>query len=112
MRNSLLLFLIALSQVLNAQFVNADRLEEKDKVWYVIDEDVPFTGIAVSGSASGKLLMEANYVNGKLNGKSVTYNDNGKIQTIEEFKDGVFNGKVQHFYTNGNLSAIRTYEND
>jgi len=59
----------------------------------------------------GKIIEEANYSNGKLNGKKITFNRNGNIQEEIEYKNGVLDGKMKYYNDKQELIMEYTYRN-
>lgn len=57
------------------------------------------TGLIQTFYENGNKEIESNYVNGKLHGKTTTYDENGKIKTIESFENNI-------------LTALQKYQND
>lgn len=53
----------------------------------------------------GKLRMEIEYKDGKLNGKMKMYYDNGRLHSDTEVKDGKPHGKMKMYYPDGRLQA-------
>ena len=59
-----------------------------------------------------KIIEEANYENGKLNGIRIKYYDNnGKKQEEVEYKDDVINGIVRYYDDKGKLQIEYKYKN-
>lgn len=63
--------------------------------------------------ASGKLIEEANYVDDKLDGIRVLYDESGDTTTIETYKAGQFDGYFKSFHSGGQkLKLIGLYVNN
>lgn len=59
----------------------------------------------------GRLLEEATYKDGKLEGKLFEYHSNGNVKKEVEYKDGVMHGKFRYFDPDGNLTLEYEYAN-
>ena len=73
-----IIFLLSSFNLFAEREVDIDKIKYDDKkeIGYVEGEKEPFTGIAKDYYPSGKIKTESFYVNGKLNGKSITYYEN------------------------------------
>lgn len=60
-------------------------------------------------SQGGILLEEANYVEGKLDGERILYNNKGIKEVSEIYKSDVLNGPLKEFHENGKLKLLGTY---
>ena len=87
------IFIIALSLLLSiSAFSNPDEVRKKDlriveKIYYLKDSEVPFTGKVSEGR--DRLY----YLNGKQDGKWISFYKNGNIKSIVTWKNGKLNGK-------------------
>jgi antitoxin component YwqK of YwqJK toxin-antitoxin module len=54
---------------------------------------------------NGQIRQEGNYLNGKLQGKWVSYNENGNKEAIGEYNNGLKVGKW-FFWTNATLNEV------
>ena len=59
---------------------------------------------------NGQVKQEGNYLNGKLQGKWVSYSDNGNKETIGEYNNGVKVGKW-FFWTKETLNEVNYTDN-
>lgn len=73
--------------------VDFAKLEQKQGIYYKINDSKPFTGTAVKYFSNGQKEGIANYKNGKLNGEVISYHENGKIQSKSNFVDNMPKGK-------------------
>lgn len=61
--------------------------------------------------SSGRLLEEAHYDGGKLNGERKLFQASGKPDVIEHYLSGAYNGTFNSFYPNGKLNVEGVYLN-
>jgi len=59
----------------------------------------------------GKSLLEANYVNGQLDGVYKTFYDDGKIQQESNYKNGKKHGKATYYNQEGKVTLEYNYNN-
>ena len=96
------IFIIAFSLLLSiSAFSNPDEVRKKDlriveKIYYLKDSEVPFTGKVSEGK--DRLY----YLNGKQDGKWISFYKNGNIKSIVNWKDGKLNGKYIIYVYNSN----------
>lgn len=60
---------------------------------------------------SGVLVDEENYVNGKLEGKKISYYNDGKVLQTQEFKNDQLHGKKIMYAPNGSVSSEYNFVN-
>ena len=68
-------------------------------------------GKMISFFPNGTKLREANYRNGRLEGKEYWYNQDGKIEQILEYKNNIQNGKEIRYFENGKIEAQENFKN-
>ena len=68
-------------------------------------------GKTISFFKNGTKLREANYKNGKLEGKEYWYNQDGKIEWILEYKNNIQNGKEIRYFGNGKIETEENFKN-
>ena len=109
MKRKLLLVAFALlfsvSAISNSQEIRKKDLRIVEKLYYLKDSDVPFTGKVSEGR--DRLY----YLNGKQDGKWISFYKNGNIKSIINWKDGKLNGKAYEYYENGKVLREETYVN-
>ena len=72
--------------------VNRDKIEYRlDDLYYLKGSDAPYTG-KVFEEWSGQQRVEANYIDGKLDGLSESWHENGKKRRESHFKNGIESG--------------------
>ena len=87
------IFIIAFSLLLSVSaFSNPIEVRKKDlkvieKIYYLKDSEIPFTGKVSEGR--DRLY----YLNGRQDGKWISFYKNGNIKSIVNWKDGKLNGK-------------------
>ena len=87
--------LFSVSVISNSQEIRKKDLKIVEKVYYLKDSDTPFTGKVSEGK--DRLY----YLNGKQDGKWISFYKNGNIKSIINWKDGKLNGKYIIYENNG-----------
>lgn len=91
--------------------VNFSELEGRDGIRYLINEKIPFTGIAVKKSDKGEITRLRSYKDGKYDGECLSFYDNGQVREKETYKDGKKHGEFFIYFDNGNVKYKSVYEN-
>ena len=68
-------------------------------------------GIRITFDESGYISIDANYKNGRLNGRKTEYRYGSVKRQIENYTDGVLNGNKKTFYESGTLQEDGGYKN-
>jgi antitoxin component YwqK of YwqJK toxin-antitoxin module len=71
-----------------ADAVDRSKLQDRNRVKYLPDEDTPFTGRAESFYENGQKELENNYKDGKPDGLFIQYNLDGTEWSRRTYKDG------------------------
>ena len=66
----------------------------KEHIAYAKGEEEPFTGVGVSPKRKGSLGWETRFLNGKLHGKKILFNNDGSILSEEPYLNGKLHGKT------------------
>lgn len=102
----------------NNQFWNGTYFSlDFDKMIYnkLMYKGSPFNGKTFSGKYVQNNLYDGtldNYVNGKKEGKSITYSENGNIERESNYVNGRKEGKTIFYYENGNIKSESNYLNN
>ena len=88
------------------------ELNQQTSMVYVQGEQTPFTGTVEKKYASGKLEATMEFKNGKLDGKTLVYNETGKMISEESYANGALNGVSKSFYANGSVEFETTFKNN
>ena len=112
------------------------RGEHGNQLYYLSNQEVPFTGKAVAHrpdgrkmteisykdgklhglksdwDESGKKLTEISYKDGKLHGLWTSWNESGKKLSETNFKDGQLHGLLSMWYENGQKRGEGNYTDD
>ena len=103
-------FIIVFSLLLSISvFSTPMKVRKKDlkvieKIYYLKDSEVPFTGKVSEGR--DRLY----YLNGRQDGKWISFYKNGNIKSIVNWKDGKLNGKYIIYENNGMKSTETVYK--
>ena len=68
---------------------NEVNLVERKGIWYEVNSEVPFSGVAESYHFNGQLEIKGSYKDGKKDGLWETYYANGKLLETSNFEDGI-----------------------
>lgn len=98
MKKMLLMFMMVVSAVVSSQ--DKPKLEN-------IDDEVKATYYYENGTVK----QVGNFVDGKLDGKWVSYSEEGNIQAIAQYKNGKKHGKWQ-FFESTNITREVDYKNN
>jgi antitoxin component YwqK of YwqJK toxin-antitoxin module len=91
--------------------INYDELvKEDDNIMYY--QGKPFTGIVFDMWNKKQVKNEANFVNGKLEGKGTGYYESGVVNWKGNYLDGKLKGKVTSYYKSGNIYSEGNYVSD
>lgn len=84
-------------------FVSIDKYDDSKSV---------FTSLITYYYPNGKVKSLVNYNNGKLYGRSKTFNESGVLLTDFNYKDNARNGLCITYFPNGNTESSFMYDND
>ena len=91
-------------KVIVSHFESGEKQEE-----YQYKGDSLKHGFYKRYSQGGILLEEATYVEGKLDGERIIYNEKGEKEISEIYINDVLNGPFKEFYPNGKMRMLGTY---
>ncbi|MCB9194925.1 MAG: hypothetical protein H6598_01695 [Flavobacteriales bacterium] len=77
--------------------------------FYTDDRTKPYTGKCQSKSKSGQIILEKNFVEGKLEGKWLEYYENGTIKSEWEFSKNRQHGNLKGYSVDGTLEYHSVY---
>lgn len=122
MKNVLKLFLITLLIVMFSTLIHCSKLDPEieyeklqkrgDEVFYVVNEEKPFTGKAVSYFDNGQKEAEIMIKKGIINGVTTKWFYNGQKREEIEYQDGVMSGLHKTWFDNGQIESEENYKND
>lgn len=85
--------------------------ERSDSLFYVDDEDEPFTGISISYYENGQIIRgKTKYKEGRIHGESIGYYRNGEIMFKANYKDGEKHGEYIFYSKDGEVELKEKYE--
>ena len=77
------------------------RGEHGNQLYYLPNQEVPFTGIAVAYYRNGRKMTEACYKDGKQDGLKSHWYESGQKWVERNYKDGKMHGPYTMWYENG-----------
>jgi len=89
--------------------IDGNLLQNRNDIYFMPNEQNPFTGISIEKYISGQIKNKSNYDNGKLQGENVSYYSNGQIYIKCIFKNNKFDGERIEYYENGQIKAKENY---
>ena len=81
--------------------VEFDSLEERDGLYYQVNESEPYSGWAKKMYDSGQVQGLAQFKDGKPDGLATTWHENGQKQFEATYKDGKMDGLETTWHENG-----------
>jgi len=87
--------------------VDSSKLVKRGGLYYEVNSEKSFTGKVIGLHENGK--AEAEYRDGKLNGKVTTWYENGQKRSEGEWRDGKERGKWTYWYENGQKERESEY---
>ena len=84
-----------------ADAVDWSKLQDRNGIMYLANEENPFTGRAESFYENGQEELESNYKDGKSDGIWTAWYENGHKKGEAKFKDGKADGLRTFWYENG-----------
>jgi antitoxin component YwqK of YwqJK toxin-antitoxin module len=92
-----------------ADAVDWSKLQDRDGVMYLPNEENPFTGRAESFHKNGQKESEKNFKDGKLDGLLSWWHESGRKVSEGNFKDGKMDGFAVMWYENGQKQVEGNY---
>ena len=77
------------------------RGEDGNQLYYLPNQEVPFTGIAVAYYRNGRKMTETSYKDGKQDGLKSHWYESGQKWVERNYKDGKMHGLYTMWYENG-----------
>jgi len=89
--------------------INFDQLQNRDGLFYMVNDKEPFTGEIVS-YLQGKVEFEGNVQNGLKEGLWIYYYTNGQKMKEGVYKDGLKEGTWTYWAENGEMDETEAYK--
>ena len=90
--------------------VNAEAVEEREGIYYLVGSDTPYTGKSFALWKNGKKRDEGNYKDGKKHGLWIAWHENGKKHVEVKAKDGKYDGLWTAWHENGKKGMEANYK--
>ena len=102
--NLLILFAIFTIGCSQQEPVNFGLLENKDGVYYLRNENKPFSGpvFSIEGYPSGSTGF---ILKGKFDGDFISTFGDGQLRSLDTYKNGLRSGKFEYYHVNGQISS-------
>ena len=101
--------MIVLLVACSSEKVNFSQLQDRNGLFYMVNEEKPFSGDIVSYQ-EGKIEFEGNIRNGLREDHWVYYYTNGQKKSEGEYKAGAKDGTWTYYSENGMQSGVETYK--
>ena len=87
--------------------------QDRNGIIYLPNETKPFTGKNLCKFENGEIHSEANYIDGKIEGKRTWWHENGEIHSETNYIDGKLMGKIKYFYYDiGQIESEKNYKDN
>ena len=90
--------------------ISYDKLQERNGIFYAMNEKDPYSGKVVAIKKDGRKLRELYVKNGKLHGLAIIYYDNGQRKKEGTYKAGKKDGQWAFWYDNGQKEREGAYK--
>ena len=90
--------------------VDWSKLQDRNGITYLPNEETPFTGRAESFYENGQKGREVSYKDGKRDGLATFWYENGQKMEEGSYKDGKEDGLMTNWYENGQKKKEANYE--
>lgn len=94
----------------NSQAISMHYLVERQGIYYKVNSEMPFSGVAFSEYSNTQKEEENTFRNGVRHGKSLKWFNNGQIKFTGTYDSGYLEGKVMTYYENGQLEFEGNYK--
>ncbi len=91
--------------------IEESKLQERNGVYYEINQETPYTGIVYSNYDNGQRELETTVKDGKIKGRSTLWYKNGQKQQENIFIDEK-NGRQTTWYENGQKKSEGKIKDD
>ncbi len=102
---------LVISAAVSAEEVVETWPDGTRKSQHVVDDNGVRNGASVTYYESGKVHVEAVWLDGKLHGAQSTYAEDGRLTSVIHFAHGDFHGEHKTFGQKGSLLARKGYRN-
>ena len=89
--------------------VDKTQLEERNGVFYFVNDTNPLTGTFTPFYENGQKEVEVNYVDGKPQGLGTSWYENGQKKSEASYVDGKEQGLLTNWYENGQKKSESNY---
>ena len=88
-----------------------DQKQNRDDLVYIVNSTKPFTGSFCSYTCYSKIHHIESFINGRMDGPSITYFENGQKSSEEFYKNGKKDDSSIRWYKNGQKSSSINFIN-
>lgn len=108
----LILLLFNIIELFGQKIVKYEDLEERNRIFYEINSNTPFTGKCITTYPNGQLGMGGYLKNGLRDGEWIWFYENGNKKRYSVYKEGIKHGPTIYFYKNGQKKSEIIFDND
>jgi len=94
---------------LNNHEVLTSELNDRNGVYYLVNSDSPFSGLAASYHSNGQIMKRIDISNGKIYGRSEIWYANGQLEVQANYIEGQLDGVFNKWYENGQIELRVQY---
>ena len=91
--------------------ISEDQLQERNGVYYEVNEKNPFSGTVVEKYSNGKIQKELHYKVGERDGTWTVWNDSGQKMEELNYRNGQEHGRFTWWSYNGQKTFEVNYTN-
>jgi len=92
--------------------VHESKLQTRNELKYIVNEEKPFTGIAIDTFENGQKSLEIHYEDGILNGKYTVFYENGQIKFEKNYLNNNIYGITKKYFENGIIESENNYDGE
>ena len=113
MKKSVIIIIIIMLSLLvgcSQREVEASELQNRNGIYYVVNEEEPFTGKYVNHYDNGQVKVDGGFKEGLRQGEFIFYYENGQVKSNENYKDGKLHGEGIKYYEDGQVELDLNYK--
>jgi len=109
MKKILLILMISMSLISYGKLINKKQLQNRNGVFYEVNQLIPYTGKKVYYYKSGQIQIKAKFKDGKIE-DVISYSKSGSILGKIKFKDGKIERESIFDYKNDQIEYEMNFE--
>lgn len=106
MKKILLILVISISLMSYGKEINKKQLQNRNGVFYEVNQSIPYTGKKVYYYKSGQIQIKAKFKDGKIE-DVISYSKSGSILGKIKDRDGKIENKLSYYESNPILGKVK-----